>query len=88
MYTDARQSFQREAGISITADNYIDIMALDARKLGVAGDVLAKALCKFLAYITMAHSRENIASVVFPLDGGSNQMRSIIQADRPEREPD
>ena len=59
--------------------------------------VLAKALCKLLAYIATAHSRENnIASVAFPLDGGSNQRRSIIQAhedaaaelSRLEREPD
>ena len=68
-------------GISITSDNYIDIMALDAKKLGVAGDVLAKALCKLLAHIATAHSRvSNLASVAFPLDGGSNQRRSIIQA--------
>ncbi len=74
----------------ITAERYIDIMALDAKKLGVTCEVLlARALCKFLAHIATAHSSENsIASVAFPLDGGSNQRRSIIQADRPERVPD
>ena len=92
-YADARQRFHRQTGISITSDNYIDIMALDAKKLGVAGDVLAKALCKLLAYIATAPSRvRNFASVAFPLDGGSNKRRSIIQAHeelrRLEREPD
>ena len=92
-YADARQRFHRQTGIRVTSDNYIDIMALDAKKLGVAGDVLAKALCKLLAHIATAHSRvSNLASVAFPLDGGSNQRRSIIQAHtehcRPEQEPD
>ena len=68
---------------------YIDIVALDAKRLGVTCEVLTKAACKFLAHVATAHSSENsIASVAFPLDGGSNQRRSIIQADRPERVPD
>ena len=92
-YANARQRFNQETGIRITSENYIDIMALDAKKLGVAVDVLAKALCKLLAYIATTHSRvRNFASVAFPLDGGSNKRRSIIQAHeelrRLEREPD
>ena len=56
-YANARQRFNQETGIRITSENYIDIMALDAKKLGVAADVLAKALCKLLAYIATTHSR-------------------------------
>ena len=88
-YAEARNKFRQETGIEITSEKYIDIMALDAKKLGVACEVLAKALCKFLAHIATTHSSvSSIASVAFPLDGGSNQRRSIIQADRPERVPD
>ena len=64
-------------------------MALDARKLGVASDVLAKALYHMLARIvTDQGGGYQIVSVAFPLEDGRNQRRPIIQASRPEREPD
>ncbi len=58
-------------GIEITAEKYMDIMALGAKKLGVTCEVLAKALCQLLAHIATAHSNENsIASVAFPFPLG------------------
>ena len=49
-------------------------MALDARKLGVASDVLAKALCRMLARLVTDHGGGyQIVSVAFPLEDGSNQ---------------
>ena len=88
-YATHRRKFQQETGITATANNYIDIMALDARKLGVASDVLAKALCHMLARIVAdRRGGYQFVSVAFPLEDGSNQRRPIIQASRPEREPD
>ena len=50
----------------------IDIMALDARKLGVASDMLAKALCHMLARIVTGRGGGyQIVSVAFPLEDGS-----------------
>ena len=88
-YATHRIYFQQKTGITITAENYVDIMALDARKLGVASDVLAKALCHMLALIvTDRGCGYQTVSVAFPLEDVSNQRRPIIQASRPEREPD
>ena len=58
-------------------------------KLGVASNVLAKSLCHMLARIVTDRGGgyQNV-SVAFPLEDGSNQRRPIIQASRPEREPD
>ena len=80
---------QQETGITITAENYIDVMALDAKKLGVASNILAKSLCHMLARIVADRGGgyQNV-SVAFPLEDESNQRRPIIQASRPEREPD
>ena len=86
-YTKARQQFMLETGVAITSANYVDIMALNAKKLGVAADSLATALCRLLAHITKKHRRENsIASVAIPL--GCNQRRSIIRTSQSEQEPD
>ena len=70
---------------------YVDVMALNFKKLGLAAGTLAKALCTLLAHIAKAHARHNradnlIASVATPL--GCNQRRSIIPATQPERAPD
>ena len=88
-YATHRRKFQQETGVTVTAENYIDIMALDAKKLGVASNILAKSLCHMLARIVADRGGgyQNV-SVAFPLEGGSNQRRPIIQASRPEREPD
>ena len=88
-YAVHRRKFQQETGIAVTAENYIDVMALDAKKLGVASNVLAKSLCHMLARIVTDRGGgyQNV-SVAFPLEDGSNQRRPIIQASRPEREPD
>ena len=86
-YTAARTQFQLETGVSITAANYVDIMALNAKKLATQPEVLAKALCRLLSYITKKHKRENfIASVAIPL--GCNQRRSIIRINQSEQAPD
>ena len=58
-YTAARTQFQLETGVSITTANYVDIMALNAKKLATQPEVLAKALCRLLSYITRKHKREN-----------------------------
>ena len=88
-YSAHRAKFQQETGIAVTADNYIDVMALDAKKLGVASDVLAKALCRMLARIVTDHGcGYQFASVAVPLEDGSNQRRPIIQTSRPEQAPD
>ena len=64
-------------------------MALDAKKLGVASDVLAKALCCMLARIVTDHGcGYKFASVAAPLEDGSNQRRPIIQTSRSEQAPD
>ena len=88
-YAAHRRKFQQETGITITAENYIDVMALDAKKLGVASNILAKSLCHMLARIVADRGGgyQNV-SVAFPLEDESNQRRPIIQASRPEREPD
>ena len=86
-YTDARQQFAAKTGIRICEANYIDIMALNYRKLGLDSKVLATALCKLLAQIARTHTKMNkIASVAHSL--GSNQRRLIFQTNRFERPPD
>ena len=86
-YTEARQQFEAKTGIRICEANYIDIMALNYRKLGLDSKVLATALCKLLAQIARTHTKTNkIASVAHSL--GSNQRRLIIQTHRSERAPD
>ena len=56
-YTVARQQFVLDTGVTIMADNYVDVIALNAKKLHVAvqPEVLAKALCRLLAHITKKH---------------------------------
>ena len=86
-YAAARQQFALETGVTITDDNYVDVIALNAKKLTVQPKVLAKAVCRLLARITVKHRRENnIASVAQSLD--SNQRRSIIRTNQSEQEPD
>ena len=86
-YTAARTQFQLETGVSITAANYVDIMALNAKKLGTQPETLAKALCRLLAHITKKHQRENNnVSVAATLE--SNQRRSIIRTTPSEQPPD
>ena len=85
-YTAARQQFVLDTGVTITAENYVDVIALNAKKLTVQPKVLAKAVCRLLAHITKKHRRENnIASVAQSLD--SNQGRSIIRTSQSEQEP-
>ena len=86
-YTEARQEFEAKTGIRVCAANYVDIMAINYRKLNVDSKLLATALCKLLARIARIHTKTNkIASVAHPL--GSNQRRLIIQTHRSERPPD
>ena len=86
-YAAARQQFALETGVTITDANYVDVIALNAKKLTVQPKVLAKAVCRLLALITAKHRRENnIASVAQSLD--SNQRRSIIRTNQSEQEPD
>ena len=86
-YTAARQQFTLETGVAVTDATYMDIMALNAKKLAVQPEVLSKALCRLLAHITKKHRRENqIASVAAPL--GCNQRRSIIRTGQSEQAPD
>ena len=67
-------------GIRICEANYVDIMAINYRKLDVDSKLLATALCKFLAQIARVHTKTNkIASVAHSL--GGNQGRSIIPTD-------
>ena len=85
-YTAARQQFVLDTGVTITAENYVDVIALNAKKLTVQPKVLAKAVCRLLAHIMKKHRRENnIASVAQSLD--SNQGRSIIRTSQSEQEP-
>ena len=86
-YAAARQQFALETGVTITDANYVDVIALNAKKLTAQPKVLAKAVCRLLAFITKKHRRENnIASVAQSLDG--NQRRSIIRTNQSEQEPD
>ena len=86
-YAEARQIFETKTGVRISNTNYVDIMAIDYRKLGVDSKTLATALCELLAQIVRIHTKENkIASVAHSL--GSNQRRLIIQTNRFERPPD
>ena len=86
-YSIARQQFSLETGIIITAANYVDIMALNAKKLDVQPEILSKALCRLLAHITRKHQRENTkVSVATTLE--SNQRRSIIRTNQSEQPPD
>ena len=79
-----------ETCITITTTNYIDVMALNAKKLNVAPNTLAKALCQLLAHIMKKHRQENnnddTASVAVPLE--CNQRRSIIRITQSEQAPD
>ena len=86
-YATARLQFTLETGVEISVANYIDIMALNAKKLAVQPEVLSKALCRLLAHITKKHRRENNVSVATTL-GNSNQRRSIIRTDQSEQPPD
>ena len=90
-YANARAEFRRRTGLVLCDATYVDIMALNFKKLKVAAGTLAKALCTLLAHIAKAHTRHNrtdnlIASVATPL--GCNQRRSIIPATQSERAPD
>ena len=91
MYERSHYQVLQGVGLVLCATTYVDIMALNFKKLGVAARVLAKALCTLLAHIAKAHTCHNrtdrlIASVATPL--GCNQRRSIIPATQPERAPD
>ena len=82
-----RQQFILETGVNTTHANYVDIMALNAKKLGVQPETLAKALCRLLAHIAKKHQRENNnVSVATTLE--SNQRRSIIRTTPSEQPPD
>ena len=87
-YATARQQFALETGITITSANYVDVMALNAKKLNIAPDTLSTALCRLLAHIMKKHRKENNnnASVAIPLE--CNQRRSIIRVNRSEQAPD
>ena len=88
-YAAARESFSRVTGVALCEATYTDVMAINYNKLRVDKMVLAKALCAFLAQVAKkhaCHNKRDFASVATPL--GCNQRRSIIQASRPEREPD
>ena len=92
-YATERQQFALKTGITITAEtaaNYIDVMALNAKKLNVAPRTLATALCQLLAHIMQKHMQENnnnnTASVAVPLE--CNQRRSIIRITQSEQAPD
>ena len=63
-YTVARQQFVLDTGVTITAANYVDVIALNAKKLTVQPKVLAKAVCRLLAHITKKHRRENNIAIV------------------------
>ena len=87
-YATARQQFALETGITITPANYVDVMALNAKKLNIAPDTLSSAVCRLLARIMKKHRKENNnnASVAIPLE--CNQRRSIIRINRSEQAPD
>ena len=87
-YATARQQFVLETGITITPANYVDVMALNAKKFNIAPDTLSTALCRLLAHIMKKHRKENNnnASVAIPLE--CNQRRSIIRINRSEQAPD
>ena len=66
-------------------------MALNAKKLDIAPNTLATALCQLLALIIKKHRQENDnddnnASVAVPLE--CNQRRSIIRITQSEQAPD
>ena len=82
-----KETNRLETGVNITSANYVDIMALNAKKLDVQPETLAKALCRLLAHITKKHQRENNnVSVATTLE--SNQRRSIIRTTPSEQPPD
>ena len=92
-YTNARERFYSKTGVRINDTTYIDVMAIDYKKLNVDAVKLAKALCALLADVVririsqIARKRPTtVASVALPLD--SNQRRSIIPTVQLEREPD
>ena len=87
-YEAARQQFALETGITTTTENYIDVMALNAKKFGIAPNTLATALCRLLAHVMKKHRKENKnnASVAHPLE--CNQRRSIIRINQSEQAPD
>ena len=58
-YATARQQFALETGITITPANYVDVMALNAKKFNIAPDTLSTALCRLLAHIMKKHRKEN-----------------------------
>ena len=60
-YANARAEFQQQTGLVLCDTTYVDIMALNSKKLGVAARVLAKALCTLLAHIAKAHTRHNLS---------------------------
>ena len=51
LYETARQQFALETGTTITTENYIDVMALNAKKFSIAPNTLATALCRLLAHV-------------------------------------
>ena len=58
-YAAERQQCALETGIPITTTNYIDIMALNAKKLSIAPNTLATVLCRLLAHVMKKHRKEN-----------------------------
>ena len=82
-YAEARETFNRKTGLTLSGETYTSVMALDYKKLQVQATTLAKALCEFLAHVARKHAQYNktdrIASVAHSL--GGNQGRSIIPAD-------
>ena len=51
-YATARANFTRKTGVTLCEATYVDIMAINYRKLQVDKTVLAKALCTFLVATT------------------------------------
>ena len=70
-YAEARETFNRKTGLTLSGETYTSVMALDYKKLQVQATTLAKALCEFLAHVARKHAQYNktdrIASVAHSL---------------------
>ena len=76
----ARAQFTAETGITVTHNNYVNVMAIDGNTFSIPHTILAKALYKLLSSIFRKRYAKTNSSVAHSL--GCNQWRFAVAEPR------